>query len=76
MDNRGKKESKEINEKMNVKNKEFLFEESFCGIFIIVLELEGVFYLKEDGKKFWKRCYFFLWVFGIYYVFKGKIKIF
>ncbi|KAK2507396.1 hypothetical protein MC885_014905 [Smutsia gigantea] len=74
LDNKGKKESKEPSEKMNAKNKEYLLEESFCGTSIIVPELEGALYLKEDGKKSWKRRYFLLRASGIYYVPKGKTK--
>uniref|UniRef100_F7CCU8 Amyloid beta A4 precursor protein-binding family B member 1-interacting protein n=1 Tax=Monodelphis domestica TaxID=13616 RepID=F7CCU8_MONDO len=71
---KGKKEGKETNEKMNAKNKEFLLEESFCGTSVIVPEIEGALYLKEDGKKSWKRRYFLLRASGIYYVPKGKTK--
>ncbi|XP_064018798.1 amyloid beta A4 precursor protein-binding family B member 1-interacting protein isoform X2 [Pogoniulus pusillus] len=68
--------SKEKSEskKMNDKNKEALLEESFCGTSVIVPELEGALYLKEDGRKSWKRRYFLLRASGIYYVPRGKTK--
>ncbi|XP_061428828.1 ras-associated and pleckstrin homology domains-containing protein 1 isoform X2 [Lethenteron reissneri] len=56
------------------RNKEALLEECFCGSTVTVPELEGVLYLKEDGKKSWKKRYFLLRASGIYYVPKGKTK--
>lgn len=50
-------------------------QESFCGTSVIVPELEGALYLKEDGKKSWKRRYFLLRASGIYYVPRGKTKV-
>ncbi|XP_044280691.1 amyloid beta A4 precursor protein-binding family B member 1-interacting protein [Varanus komodoensis] len=70
LSNKGKNEIKVMNEK----SKESLLEESFCGTSVIVPEVEGALYLKEDGKKSWKKRYFLLRASGIYYVPKGKTK--
>ncbi|XP_051872163.1 amyloid beta A4 precursor protein-binding family B member 1-interacting protein isoform X2 [Pristis pectinata] len=59
---------------MKEKNKEALLEECFCGTSVIIPELEGALFVKEDGKKSWKRRYFLLRASGIYYVPKGKTK--
>ncbi|XP_042254886.1 amyloid beta A4 precursor protein-binding family B member 1-interacting protein [Thunnus maccoyii] len=56
------------------RDKDILIQENFCGTSIIVPDLEGVLYLKEDGKKSWKQRLFQLRASGIYYVPKGKTK--
>ncbi|CAL8241004.1 unnamed protein product [Merluccius merluccius] len=59
---------------MTDRNKEALLEECFGGGSVSVPEMEGVLWLKEDGKKSWKKRYFLLRASGIYYVPKGKAK--
>ncbi|XP_068429273.1 ras-associated and pleckstrin homology domains-containing protein 1a isoform X2 [Clinocottus analis] len=66
----GRKETCEMAER----NKEALLEECFGGSAVSVPEMEGVLWLKEDGKKSWKKRYFLLRASGIYYVPKGKAK--
>ncbi|MFT7818153.1 ras-associated and pleckstrin homology domains-containing protein 1 [Arapaima gigas] len=66
----GRKETCEMADR----NKEALLEECFGGSSVSVPEMEGVLWLKEDGKKSWKKRYFLLRASGIYYVPKGKAK--
>ncbi|XP_046883129.1 amyloid beta A4 precursor protein-binding family B member 1-interacting protein-like [Hypomesus transpacificus] len=56
------------------RQKDILLKENFEGGPVRVPDLEGPLFLKEDGKKSWKRRYFLLRPSGIYYVPKGKTK--
>ncbi|XP_063076066.1 amyloid beta A4 precursor protein-binding family B member 1-interacting protein-like [Engraulis encrasicolus] len=57
------------------KQKQYLIKESFQGPSVSVPDLEGALFLKERGKRTWKRRYFMLRASGIYYVQKGKTKL-
>lgn len=52
-----------------------MLQENFEGSTLIVPDVEGVLYLKEDGRKTWRRRYFMLRASGLYYVPKGKTKV-
>uniref|UniRef100_UPI00358E5637 amyloid beta A4 precursor protein-binding family B member 1-interacting protein-like n=1 Tax=Myxine glutinosa TaxID=7769 RepID=UPI00358E5637 len=64
----GRKESKEIRDS----DKETFLEECFCGSSVFIPELEGELYLKEEGKKTWRKRYFCLRASGIYTLTKSK----
>ncbi|XP_041751517.1 amyloid beta A4 precursor protein-binding family B member 1-interacting protein isoform X1 [Coregonus clupeaformis] len=68
-----KKDKQFLNE-IKESHKGLLLKENFEGPSVIVPDLEGLLFLKEDGKKSWKRRYFLLRASGIYYVPKGKTK--
>ncbi|XP_071347375.1 amyloid beta A4 precursor protein-binding family B member 1-interacting protein-like [Trachinotus anak] len=68
------KKKKSILNGINEHAKQLLIKENFGGSSLIVPNLEGTLYLKEDGKKVWKPRYFVLRASGIYYVPKGKTK--
>ncbi|KAJ8272613.1 hypothetical protein GJAV_G00091290 [Gymnothorax javanicus] len=68
------KKDKKFLKEMKEKEKEHILEENFSRGSIIVPDLEGILYLKEDGKRSWKQKYFLLRASGIYFVPKGKTK--
>uniref|UniRef100_A0A3Q1CJX0 Amyloid beta A4 precursor protein-binding family B member 1-interacting protein n=1 Tax=Amphiprion ocellaris TaxID=80972 RepID=A0A3Q1CJX0_AMPOC len=68
------KKKKSCSSEINKQAKELLIKEHFGGSALIVPDLEGTLYLKEDGKKVWKPRCFVLRASGIYYVPKGKTK--
>ncbi|XP_063741787.1 amyloid beta A4 precursor protein-binding family B member 1-interacting protein-like isoform X3 [Eleginops maclovinus] len=68
------KKKKACLSEINEQAKQLLLQEHFGGSTLIVPDLEGTLYLKEDGKKVWKPRYFVLRASGIYYVPKGKTK--
>ena len=51
-----------------------LLQEFFSGSASKVPEVDGVLYLKSDGKKAWKKFYFVLRASGLYYNPKGKLS--
>ncbi|XP_020505352.2 amyloid beta A4 precursor protein-binding family B member 1-interacting protein [Labrus bergylta] len=59
---------------INEQAKQLLLKEQFGGPTVIVPDLEGTLFLKEDGKKVWKPRYFVLRASGLYYVPRGKTK--
>lgn len=52
-----------------------LSQEYFSPTSKRVPEMEGMLYLKAEGKKAWKRFYFVLRASGLYYNPKGKSKV-
>uniref|UniRef100_A0A8C6T3B0 Amyloid beta A4 precursor protein-binding family B member 1-interacting protein n=1 Tax=Neogobius melanostomus TaxID=47308 RepID=A0A8C6T3B0_9GOBI len=54
--------------------KQLLLKENFEGLSVVVPDLEGFLYLKDDGRKVWKPRYFVLRASGLYYVPKGKTR--
>ncbi|TWW72905.1 amyloid beta A4 precursor protein-binding family B member 1-interacting protein-like [Takifugu flavidus] len=58
----------------NQQAKQLLVKEHFEGPAVIVPDLEGILYLKQEDKKVWRPRYFLLRASGLYYVPKGKTK--
>ncbi|KAG7524438.1 hypothetical protein JOB18_011911 [Solea senegalensis] len=67
-------EKRTVVSEYNEQAKQLLLKEHFEGSTVLVPDLEGTMFLKEDGKKVWKPRYFTLRASGIYYVPKGKTK--
>ncbi|XP_060583749.1 ras-associated and pleckstrin homology domains-containing protein 1-like isoform X2 [Ruditapes philippinarum] len=66
--------SSERGASLDPKRRENLIQEFFLGSVTKVPEVEGVLYLKSDGKKAWKKYFFVLRASGLYYNPKGKIS--
>ncbi|XP_052245813.1 ras-associated and pleckstrin homology domains-containing protein 1-like isoform X3 [Dreissena polymorpha] len=65
--------SSEKGASMDPKRRENLIQDFFSCGGSRVPEVEGVLYLKSDGKKAWKKYFFVLRASGLYYNPKGKI---
>ncbi|XP_052797078.1 uncharacterized protein LOC128229271 isoform X2 [Mya arenaria] len=59
---------------LDPRRRENLIQEFFSGAGGRVPEVEGVLYLKADGKKAWKKYFFVLRASGLYYNPKGKVS--
>ncbi|KAL5006735.1 hypothetical protein ScPMuIL_015541 [Solemya velum] len=66
--------SSEKGASLDPKRRQDLIEEFYAGSGSQVPEVEGVLYLKSDGKKQWKKYFFVLRTSGLYYNPKGKIS--
>lgn len=53
-----------------------MLQEFFSTSNVGVPEVEGLLYLKSDGKKAWKKHFFVLRASGLYYCPKGKSKVY
>lgn len=53
-----------------------VLQEFFSTSNVGVPEVEGLLYLKSDGKKAWKKHFFVLRASGLYYCPKGKSKVY